>query len=374
MYPPELAEPAPYVKELARGLSKNHKVSVVAYASTSEYTPHVNLFATSKHLPLPLRFITYTYSLYNASKNSELIFTQATPTVSIPSLFVGKLLKIPVVVRYLEDEPWKQSSIRNLVNESPEIFRNTTQENLLVRLFLFLEKTTLNKADHIITSTHSQKEFLQSFYHLPNKKVTTVYNPVQKEEKLPFAHHTIPHQIITTAHLTHWSNVATIIQSVALLKKEFPDIKLIIASDGPEKENLFTLAQKLSISENVVFKGRTSKAEAWHLRKTSQIYIEPSFEERESLEKTLWSLLAEIPVVVEKSNKSLEFITDNETGLLFEKNNPESLAQKIRILFTHDDVKEKITHGGLTAIQKDFSWDVHLLKLSAILEEHKKHV
>lgn len=374
MYPPELAEPAPYVKELARGLSKNHKVSVVAYASTSEYTPHVNLFATSKHLPLPLRFIAYTYSLYHASKNSDIIFTQATPTVSIPSILVGKLLGIPVVVRYLEDEPWKQSNIRNLVNESPEIFRNTKQENLLVRLFLFLEKITLDKADLIITSTRHQKEFLQSFYQLQNEKVTTVYNPTQKEEKLPFAYHLTTHQIITNTNLTQWSNVATIIQSVALLKKEFPDIKLIIASDGPEKENLLALAQKLSISENVVFKGRISKAEAWHLRKTSQIYIEPSFEERESLEKTLWSLLAEIPVIVEKSNTSLEFITDNETGLLFEKNNPESLAQKIRALFNGDDLKEKITKNGTLMIQKDFSWEDHILKLSTILEQHKKNV
>ena len=39
LYPPDLAEPAPYTKELARRLSTTHTVIVVAYGRLPEKVP-----------------------------------------------------------------------------------------------------------------------------------------------------------------------------------------------------------------------------------------------------------------------------------------------------------------------------------------------
>lgn len=371
MYPPEIAEPAPYVKELARRISKDHEVSVVAYASTSEYIHGVALFTVSKRNPLPIRFIKYIHTLYNASKGADIIYTQGGIVSGIPAVITGHFLKIPVVFRRVEDEPWKRAILKHLTGQSPAEFRSTHQENLLIRLFLQLEKWILNNANYIITPSIHQKNLISNAYNISDEKIVVIYNPVEKEEKLPFAQIVALHQIVISSNLASWSRIDTVIKSIALLKKEFPDIKLIVEGVGAEKENLVALAEELSVSKNVTFVGHVSKAEAWHLRKTSHLYVENSLEDI-SLDKILWSLSAGIPVVAGNTNGAGEILTPMKTGLLFKSGDSENLAQMIQKLFNNDDLRSSVIQNGQESIVKNFSWEAHTKALNSIFESALK--
>lgn len=371
MYPPEIAEPAPYVKELARRISKDHEVSVVAYASTSEYIHGVTLFTVSKRNPLPIRFIKYIHILYNASKGADIIYTQGGIVSGIPAVITGRLLKVPVVFRRAEDEPWKRAMLKHLTDQSPAEFRSSHQENLLIKLFLQLEKWTLSNANYVIAPSIYQKNLISNAYAIPDEKIFVIYNPVEKEEKLPFAQIVALRQVVVSSNLASWSRIDTVIKSIALLKKEFPDIKLIVEGVGTEKENLVALAEELSVSKNVTFVGRVSRAEAWHLRKTSQLYLENSLEDT-SLDKILWSLSAGIPVVAGNTNGASEVLTPMKTGLLFKSGDSEDLAQMIQNLFNNDDLRSVVIQNGQESIVKNFSWEAHIKILNSTFESALK--
>lgn len=70
LYPPDIAAPALYVKELAKRIATLHDVTIVAYANLPETMPEVRMIAVSKRQPLPLRLLTYFAALIRSVRQS----------------------------------------------------------------------------------------------------------------------------------------------------------------------------------------------------------------------------------------------------------------------------------------------------------------
>ncbi len=334
MYPPEIAEPAPYIKEVSAHLGKEHKVAIVAYASTSEKTANATLFTVNKRRPLPFRLLKYTYVLFEASQGADIIYVQGGTASGLPAILVGKLRNIPVVLRFTEDEAWERTTKQGVTNKSLEDFLEKPEVDFFISLIMRLQTFTLRRATVVITTSQYQKETLANRYGFSRERIVTIYNPAPKEEILPFMELVNLHQIIVTTKLTSWSGVNTAIEAVALLVKEFPDIRLVVAGEGPEKARLKAHAEKLSIAKNISFLGYVSRAEAWHLRKTSRVYIESTLGAG-SLDRISWSLRAGIPVVVNNVPVLNESIQNGVSGFFVEKADAEELAGVIKKLFTN---------------------------------------
>lgn len=84
LYPPDTAPQAVYVKELAKRLSMQHSVTVVAYGSYPEEIPGVHLIAVSKRQPKLLRLIAFTWALYRATRNVDILYAENGPSVELP--------------------------------------------------------------------------------------------------------------------------------------------------------------------------------------------------------------------------------------------------------------------------------------------------
>jgi len=96
LYPPDVAQPAPYVKEVAKRLGERHQVSVVAYGRLPEKVSGVHIIAVSKSRPLPLRLLAYTLALWRAARSADVIYAQNGASVELPvglvALFTGRPL------------------------------------------------------------------------------------------------------------------------------------------------------------------------------------------------------------------------------------------------------------------------------------------
>jgi glycosyltransferase involved in cell wall biosynthesis len=66
------------------------------------------------------------------------------------------------------------------------------------------------------------------------------------------------------------------IQTIAELKKDFPEIRAIIAGDGPERKNLENFAVLLGVQKNIHFAGQVSRKEVLELMKQSKVFLHPS--------------------------------------------------------------------------------------------------
>lgn len=108
--------------------------------------------------------------------------------------------------------------------------------------------------------------------------------------------------------------------------KELPDEQLIIAGDGPEKDDLVSKFGSLS---NVQFVGHKNKTEVLELMKSCRALVFPSIW-YEGLPLTIVEAFATgTPVIGSAIGAVGEMVNNRYNGLLFDSGNPASLKQTI---------------------------------------------
>lgn len=98
LFPPDIAPPAPYLKELARHLARTHEVTAVVYGHLPERVDGVRVVAISKRQPLPLRLAAYTLALRRAARKADIVFLENGASVELPALIVSLITKAPILM------------------------------------------------------------------------------------------------------------------------------------------------------------------------------------------------------------------------------------------------------------------------------------
>ncbi len=367
LYPPEIGGPSTYIKELAERLRDIHDIVIVAYATTSEKIPGTKLITVSKRSPLPLRLIKYSIVLFRASKNADVMYVQNAVASGLPALIVGKLRGIPVVIKFVGDEAWERATQLHITTKQLDVFLRNPEGPFKIRLLMFIQRLVLPHVQKVTTPSVYLSEVIIDAYQVPKERTIVNYNAAEKIEKLPFPENISPHQIVTTARLVEWKGIDGIIRAVALLVKEFPDVRLLIAGDGPEEENLKALARDQGVSEQVIFLGRVSRAETWHIRKTSQVYVLNSTYEGLP-HVVLTSFAARIPVVATDIPGTNEAVFNEQSGLLVPPGDDRKLADALARIFNDASLRSTLIEGGEKILREKFSWETHIQKLTDILE------
>lgn len=96
LYPPDIAEPAPYTKECARRLGGHHSVTIVTYGNFPEKIPGVRIVHTSKRRPLPVRLFIYTLVLLKEAIQADVIYAQNGASVELPAVIVSFVTNTPL--------------------------------------------------------------------------------------------------------------------------------------------------------------------------------------------------------------------------------------------------------------------------------------
>lgn len=97
LYPPDIAEPAPYVKELAARLAREHEVTIVAYGRLPEPVPGVTLIAVPKDRPLAERLMAFTRALRTAARHADVVIVENGASVEVPAILVSLTGKTPLI-------------------------------------------------------------------------------------------------------------------------------------------------------------------------------------------------------------------------------------------------------------------------------------
>lgn len=366
LYPPEIGGPSTYVKELAERIKNTHKVTIVAYANTGEAIKGVKLILVRKKNQLFIRLIKYFIALYKESAGVDVIYAQNAVASGFPAVIVGKIRNIPVVIKFVGDEAWERASQLRQTNKKLEDFLEKPEGNLKIKILMKIQRFSLQGASLVTTPSVYLGKAITKTYKLKDNKVVVNYNVAEKTEILPFEAKVNPHQIVVTARLVEWKGIDGIIRAVSILKNDYPDVKLIIAGDGPEEKNLKELTRKLNLEDNVNFLGRVSRAETWHIRKQSAVYVLNST--YEGLPHTaLTTFAAEIPIVATNISGTNEAVYHEKTGLLVEPGDDAGLANAIKKLFEDKDLCKRLVEGASKIMKEKFSLDAHINKFEEIL-------
>lgn len=98
LYPPDVAWPAPYTKELARRLSPAHQVTVVTYGELPEHVEGVRFVTISKRLPRSWRIARYTRALLREARRADVIYAENGASVELPLVVASFMSRTPILL------------------------------------------------------------------------------------------------------------------------------------------------------------------------------------------------------------------------------------------------------------------------------------
>ncbi len=162
--------------------------------------------------------------------------------------------------------------------------------------------------------------------------------------------------IISLRRLTLSKGVDILIRAFKDIANEYPQIRLLIAGEGHEEENLKTLARNLNLDDKIKFIGTVSLTRAISLLKGAICTVVPSISEGGSL-VNIEAQAASCPVVASRVGGIPEYVQDGVSGLLFESKNLKDLANKVKIIISNAPLRNKLIQGGIEHARK-FSWDI----------------
>ena len=146
-----------------------------------------------------------------------------------------------------------------------------------------------------------------------------------------------------------------------------PQMRLIVAGDGPQRGALLELTASLGLS-NVEFVGQVDRARRDALIAQSRFTILPSHA-YETLGKTILESYGEARgVVASDLGSRREFVHEGETGLLYPTGDVKRLATTIQWLGSRPDLAEKMGRAGWEMVRRNHSPEEHYQKMLSLYE------
>jgi colanic acid/amylovoran biosynthesis glycosyltransferase len=164
-----------------------------------------------------------------------------------------------------------------------------------------------------------------------------------------------------------------LLKAFAKVIKGKPEIKLIIAGQGPEKENLSRLAVKLHIEHKVYLAGWLNHADVLKLIEQAAVLVVPSViddtGDRDGIPNViLESFCLGTPVIASSLAGITEVIKHEYTGLLVETGNIEQLAFAIRTLLSNRNLCVRFSTNAYKTVRKNFDPEITYRRLANLFD------
>lgn len=160
---------------------------------------------------------------------------------------------------------------------------------------------------------------------LPDNKITRIWNGIDVD-RFVFTGPADKLTAITVSRLSPEKDLATMLDAVKIVVNAFPQFRLMIVGDGPEREMLEQKSAALQLESHVQFLGERNDIP--QLLSQAGFYVSSSLTEGISL-TLLESMSVGLPVVTTSVGGNPEIVQQPETGLLVPSANATKLANAI---------------------------------------------
>jgi glycosyltransferase involved in cell wall biosynthesis len=149
--------------------------------------------------------------------------------------------------------------------------------------------------------------------------------------------------------------------------QRIPNLRLIIAGDGPERGRLEQLTIELGLS-NVEFAGHMQGAKLDQLIANSRFTVLPTHA-YETLGKTILESYSQARAVIATDLGSRrELVNAGKTGLLYKTGDVEKLASAIHFLSSQPELADKMGRAGQEQVRQNYTPEAHYERLLSLYE------
>lgn len=147
--------------------------------------------------------------------------------------------------------------------------------------------------------------------------------------------------ILCVARMYPRKNHSSLLRAVALLKPEFPTLRLRIIGDGPEHQRVRRLAERLRLNETVQFLGQVPFGRLVAEYAASDVFCLPSLQEGFGL-VFAEAMTAGKPIAACQAGATPEVVTPGENGLLSPPGDDHALARDLAVLLRDPHLRRRM--------------------------------
>jgi L-malate glycosyltransferase len=190
-----------------------------------------------------------------------------------------------------------------------------------------IEKMASRISENVVAVSNLTKNDLNSLNNHLEVKVISNGIDIQKINSVNTSD--MISDIIFSGRLVREKKADLLVRAVAIIRKEFPDIRVVIVGDGPEKDGLQKLTKQCDVEKNIRFIGFTpGNEELIATMKSSKIFASPSIREGFGM-AAIEALACGLPVVTSNARKNaVKELIGATTGIVCAVN-PEVFAEAL---------------------------------------------
>ena len=186
-----------------------------------------------------------------------------------------------------------------------------------------------------------------------------------------------PHEetptILHVARLVEMKGTEYLIRAFAKLGRGHPEIRLVIAGDGPLRWRLRALAGSLGLEQRVDFLGALPHAEVLAQIRRAAMLVLPSTNTRTGRVEGLGMVLLEaaatgVPVVASRVGGIPEVVEDLQTGLLVPERDVEALHACMARLLNQPETRRQLGASARALVEERFDIRAQGRKLEALYD------
>lgn len=147
---------------------------------------------------------------------------------------------------------------------------------------------------------------------------------------------------------------SVLIAAFAKVVQEISEAMLLVVGDGPDRQNLENLAQKLGINANIIWLGQKKQHEVFQLYGVMDVVAIPSFFEGFGL-TAAEAMAGSVPVVASNVDGLREVVINKYTGILIPVDNHEAMADAIIEILVQPEQIHELGIAGCQRVAESFS-------------------
>lgn len=265
-----------------------------------------------------------------------------------PNLFgilAALLANVPVVI----------ATDLTLKDQAPTLLRRL-RDKLLYKMYVGVA----NKASHVVCVADASRKELKELG--VNVGVSVIPPPIDIDKMNRYLvgrkDRSYGPQVEVTigivARLSEEKRHADLLEAFSSLSKKYPYIKLLVVGDGPLRDQLEDITQRLKIESKVSFVG--FQKDVYRYLSGMDIFVLPSRTEGlpiAIMEAMVWGL----PVVASRVGGIPEIVDDQVTGILFEPGSLDELRRALAQLIEDPEKRRYLGDNGRNKVCRSFHPD-----------------
>ena len=188
---------------------------------------------------------------------------------------------------------------------------------------------------------------------VPATRLRMIHNGIDTEAITPpdLTEGRLGRRAISVGRLAAVKDLGTMLKAVQRVTKSFPDFRLQLVGDGPERESLQSLVGDLGLGASVEMLGE--RRDIAERLTESDIFVQSSVSEGLSL-GLLEAHAAGLPIVATDVGGNAEVVLHGTTGLLVPPRDPAKLAEALMELLADPDRALAMGHRGRLRVKEEF--------------------